>query len=260
MHPPIIFYYRKDNHIMKSLGEILSETKYNTRIEVFLGTDPWFGLSSRYTIIKSIELTLRANLIEYDGENNIAMIEVPFHSDTVTTRESLEGCFKLLKDEKDNNKDFSYKDMWIYMAHIIQVTQKAGKKEINIDKKLISPDEFIKKFVTQNDIRETFLSGYCYYFANILKEAFNRGTIVWAAPYSHICWMDINDNVYDADGLRNDHEVELYVPASYFSEKDLADFKHVNAYHIGKEEISDPKDIMYCYAKELCSSAGYVFI
>ena len=72
--------------------------------------------------------------------------------------------------------------------------------------------------------------------------------------------MDINDNVYDADGIRNDHEVELYVPVSYFSEKDLADFKHVNAYHIGKEEISDPKDIMYCYAKELCSSAGYVFI
>ena len=37
--------------------------------------------------------------------------------------------------------------------------------------------------------------------------------------------MDINDNVYDADGLRNDHEVELYVPVSYFSEKDLADLK-----------------------------------
>lgn len=39
---------------MKSLGEILSETKYNTRIEVFLGKDPWFGLSSRYTIIKTL--------------------------------------------------------------------------------------------------------------------------------------------------------------------------------------------------------------
>ena len=79
---------------MKSLGEILSETKYNTRIEVFLGKDPWFGLSSRYTIIKSIELSLKATLIEYDEENNIAMIEVPYNSDNVTTRESLEGCFK----------------------------------------------------------------------------------------------------------------------------------------------------------------------
>lgn len=34
-------------------------------------------------------------------------------------------------------------------------------------------------------LRSTFRNGYCYYFARILKTAFNRGEVCWAAPFGH---------------------------------------------------------------------------
>lgn len=69
------------------------------------------------------------------------------------------------------------------------------------NERLLTPIEFIGNFtsITPN-IRETFMQGYCYYFAVILKEAMGRGTICWACPFSHIVWKDTNDKAYDIDG------------------------------------------------------------
>lgn len=51
--------------------------------------------------------------------------------------------------------------------------------------------------VLNNDARtksgimtKQFSAGYCYYFAAILKAAFNYGEIGWAAPLDHIVWVN----------------------------------------------------------------------
>ena len=50
-------------------------------------------------------------------------------------------------------------------------------------------------------IRSLFMDGYCYYFAVILKTAFNRGEICWCAPYAHFIWLDTNGIPYDIEGV-----------------------------------------------------------
>lgn len=94
--------------------------------------------------------------------------------------------------------------------------------------------DFINSFLnhsTNNDeereaLRHTFRAGYCYYFATMLQAAFNRGTICWAAPYSHVVWVDDNGCPYDIEGIYSS-EANLYIPVSF-----LGDFQgiflHVN--------------------------------
>lgn len=85
---------------------------------------------------------------------------------------------------------------------------------------------FIDDFLENSDIIwKKFRAGYCYYFAVMLKDAFQRGEICWCAPYGHICWLDDNGVPYDIEGVC-DSECDFYIPVSYISEG-LADFKHV---------------------------------
>lgn len=56
-----------------------------------------------------------------------------------------------------------------------------------------------------NSVYNLFANGYCYYFATILKEAFNRGDIYWHKGYSHIVWVDINNIPYDIGGVFADY-------------------------------------------------------
>lgn len=91
---------------------------------------------------------------------------------------------------------------------------------------------FINNFIehqadTESDrlcIRNTFARGYCYYFALMLQDAFQRGDICWLAPYSHIVWLDIDGTAYDIDGIV-DREFMYCIPVSYIGEY-LNDFKH----------------------------------
>lgn len=99
---------------------------------------------------------------------------------------------------------------------------------------------FIDAFLENNDIiRKKFRAGYCYYFAVMLKEAFQRGEIYWCAPYGHICWLDDNGVPYDIEGVC-DSECDFYIPVSYISEG-LADFKHILGMEFGasKEYIEN---------------------
>lgn len=92
---------------------------------------------------------------------------------------------------------------------------------------------FIESFLshtckTENDrevIRHTFRAGYCYYFAVMLKSAFNRGCVCWAAPYGHIVWLDDNGCPYDIEGVCAS-DVAYFIPVS-FLEDHLQGFKHV---------------------------------
>ena len=72
---------------------------------------------------------------------------------------------------------------------------------------------------------QQFASGYCYYFACMLKAAFNRGEICWAAPFGHIVWVDENGIPYDISGV-NESETDDYIP-EYMMGDTILDFKHI---------------------------------
>ena len=39
-------------------------------------------------------------------------------------------------------------------------------------------------------LQDQFRTGYCYHFALMLKGIFDRGQVVWLAPYEQIGWQD----------------------------------------------------------------------
>jgi len=73
-------------------------------------------------------------------------------------------------------------------------------------------------------IHNQFRAGYCYYFAHMLKAAFNDGEVCWAAPFGHIVWR-YNGEVYDIEGVC-DSETDLFIPESFLGDS-IKDFKHI---------------------------------
>lgn len=113
------------------------------------------------------------------------------------------------------------------------------------------PDEnvlnFIDKFALSkgadsynNVIQPLFRSGYCYYFAIMLKEAFNdEGELCLCCPYGHIVWM-YKGVPYDIEGVYNG-EAELFIPLRFLSTVDIMSFKHV----LTDEELGGELDAEY---------------
>lgn len=79
----------------------------------------------------------------------------------------------------------------------------------------------------EETIRHLFEGGYCYYFAHILKLAFNRGEVCWAVPFGHMVWVDDNGVSYDIEGDCLDREFEDLVPEKHLTKHMISDFKHV---------------------------------
>ena len=70
-------------------------------------------------------------------------------------------------------------------------------------------------------IAELFGSGYCYYFACMLQDAFKRGTVCWILNRSHIVWLDIDGTAWDIYGVFDDYGEGELVPISDMLEDDL---------------------------------------
>lgn len=69
----------------------------------------------------------------------------------------------------------------------------------------------LKAFFGDHEIIwQTFTAGYCYYFAVMLKDAFQRGEICWCAPYGHICWVDDNGVPYDISGVCDSNVIFIF--------------------------------------------------
>ena len=79
--------------------------------------------------------------------------------------------------------------------------------------------------VSAESIRSTFRAGYCFYFAHMLKQAFNRGCVCWCAPYSHIVWVDVSGIPYDIEGVCYS-EAEYYIPLDYLGDT-IDSFMHI---------------------------------
>ena len=74
-------------------------------------------------------------------------------------------------------------------------------------------------------IRSTFRAGYCWHFAHLLKNAFQRGEVCWAAPFGHFVWLDNNGIPYDVEGV-NFGEQLYHIPESYLGDH-IKDFTHI---------------------------------
>ena len=103
--------------------------------------------------------------------------------------------------------------------------------------------EFIEQFKDYSEVpfsmERLFRNGYCYYFAALLKEAFNRGQICWCAPYSHIVWLDDDGIAYDIEG-QNVSDCIAYIPIEYLGEAGIDSFKKMNnfVFNPSKEDIT----------------------
>lgn len=91
--------------------------------------------------------------------------------------------------------------------------------------------------IEREAIRKTFRAGYCYYFANMLKLAFPKGSVCWAAPFGHIVF--IYDNIpYDIEGCYTG-ETEMFIPIEYLGDA-ILDFQHIpnKTYNISEQELA----------------------
>ena len=92
-------------------------------------------------------------------------------------------------------------------------------------------EEFIETFLNKNnsprELEKQFANGFCYHFALMLKGLFNRGEIVWAAPFGHIMWKDIDGVPYDIYGAYGS-EYEYLIPIEYLGD-DIKDFTHLSS-------------------------------
>lgn len=80
--------------------------------------------------------------------------------------------------------------------------------------------------VESEAVRKLFRAGYCYYFAGILKKAFNRGEVCLAAPYGHFVWLDpVGDIPYDVEGVY-EGEADYFIPEKFLGNT-VEDFMHV---------------------------------
>ena len=77
-------------------------------------------------------------------------------------------------------------------------------------------------------MRGTFMCGYCYFFAHMLKQAFGSGEVCWCAPYGHFVWCnDYNGETfaYDVEGV-SITAAEFFIPEYYLGEL-INDFKQI---------------------------------
>ena len=97
---------------------------------------------------------------------------------------------------------------------------------------LTDVEEFINNFMKTSAceaFRNRFRNGYCWHFAHMLMNTFNRGITVWAAPFGHICFEDSDGTIYDIEG-RYVGEAYYFIPeefAELIRPGIMKDFKHI---------------------------------
>ena len=155
--------------------------------------------------------------------------------------------------EKNKEKMLEEKERWL-----MSWKNNPRYKDVDMEVlKFIANISFFQNTLgTQTDaIYNLFSSGYCYYFANMLKSAFHRGMVCWVVNRGHIVWLDgidlKYDIAYDIGGVFEDYE-ELR-PVEYLGTTIC------NFIHNGEEwKSSIPEFEEYCNKKgtsEICEVA-----
>lgn len=94
-------------------------------------------------------------------------------------------------------------------------------------------------------LRSTFRAGYCWYFAHMLKLAFGRGEVCWAAPFSHFVWVDADGTPYDVEGVNFGEQI-YHIPERYLSGH-VQDFMHVPGTDAAGASQDDIREIIRRY-------------
>ena len=113
-------------------------------------------------------------------------------------------------------------------------------------------EEFIFSFLNHQKsaesseiIRKQFRTGYCWHFANILRDTFHRGRIYWTAPLGHMVWGDpASGKYYDIEGeyIEDQHDVFYMIPTDFLG-VGIRSFMHIpNDGHV--ESIYSRKELI----------------
>ncbi len=90
-------------------------------------------------------------------------------------------------------------------------------------------------------IEKLFTSGYCWYFAHMLQQAFGRGIVCYAYYEGHFVWLDGDDEAvdfaYDINGVNKNWE--HLIPEELLGDG-ILDFKHIR----GKQSNMEDNDII----------------
>ena len=106
--------------------------------------------------------------------------------------------------------------------------------------------EFINRFIKKSEVagieysslRSLFMNGYCFYFASMLKAAFERGEIYTTDPFDHVVWRDTDNRYYDIDGeYIGEAKVMIPVTDPFCTIKDFKHLKKETSFSITKEQI-----------------------
>lgn len=117
-------------------------------------------------------------------------------------------------------------------------------------------DRFYESFVGDREhLRQLYRSGYCWHFAHMLRDTFNRGTVCLAAPFSHMVWVDDNGAPYDVEGTYVG-DACLFIPESYLGEY-LDSFKHIPG-RDSTEDVDTAIKIIKSYTADTNAPIEYV--
>lgn len=131
--------------------------------------------------------------------------------------------------EIDGLKEFVYTDRYFEPSAVGEWIRDMRGTDNHSEEVSVFCNKFIRTAcncgVEWDALRNLFMAGYCYYFAMMLKAAFNRGEVYIAAPYGHVVWRDIDNRYYDIEGeYVGDAEAMIPVTDPFCS---IKDFKHL---------------------------------
>jgi hypothetical protein len=98
-------------------------------------------------------------------------------------------------------------------------------------------------------LRMLYRTEYCWHFAHMLKTAFDRGTVCWTAPYSHVIWMDADGTAYDCEGICKNDSFYL-IPEEYIPANMLQYFKHMPDRYVKEATREQLIKIVKTYCEE----------
>ena len=99
------------------------------------------------------------------------------------------------------NTDFEYGRKFVKPDEVDEWLREKHEEDNNSEEVFNFINRFIQKAevcgIEYGPLRNLFMGEYCFYFASMLKAAFNRGEIYIAAPFGHVVWRDTDDRYYD---------------------------------------------------------------
>lgn len=102
------------------------------------------------------------------------------------------------------NTDFEYGRKFVKPDEVDEWLREKHEEDNNSEEVFDFINRFIQKAevggIEYGPLRNLFMGGYCFYFASMLKAAFNRGEIYIVAPFGHVVWRDTDNRYYDIDG------------------------------------------------------------